>query len=535
MRNPLKKITIVFILVALLPVSFIVYELSSLNKNEKIIREIYQNQLDAILYSVNQYSDDVISNWANRFGIALAEERTQEDSLRGIESVLSQLSPIEYVYFSDLTNESKIYSVAMENDKKNDVKTVLDSVVRENTTRINRLITYKKSGFQKMELMDTIHTEKTVSIFFILNEGTAKFKLGVMGLDLRKFIQNTLGPKMQAIAQERFIIAAFHNNTDSLVYATASFMPSQELNSKPEVDDLVNDGSQKKSFWLLPGYYLSILLKGATINDLVQDRVRTSTAILIMLVIILAIGIAFLYLNIRREIHLAQAKSEFVSNVSHEIRTPLSLISMYAETLEMNRVSEEKKKEYHSVIAKETARLSRTVNRILNFSQIQANKKTYEAKPIQLNDLVAGVLQSYHFHLKDKGFECEFKKDDNVKIIFGDQESIIEAFINLVDNAIKYSQDKKQLTIRTGGDDRYSFIEVKDEGIGIKKKYQQEIFDQFFRAPTGDIHNTKGSGLGLTLVKKTMDAHRGKIKVESVPGNGSTFQLYFPIERTARS
>jgi two-component system phosphate regulon sensor histidine kinase PhoR len=203
---------------------------------------------------------------------------------------------------------------------------------------------------------------------------------------------------------------------------------------------------------------------------------------------------------------------------------------MYAETLEMNRVSEEKKKEYHSVIAKETARLSRTVNRILNFSQIQASKKTYEAKPIQLNNLVAGVLQSYHFHLNDNGFVCEFIKDDNLKIIFGDQESITEAFINLLDNAIKYSRDKKQLTIKTGGDDRYSFIEVKDEGIGIEKKYQHEIFDQFFRAPAGDVHNTKGSGLGLTLVKKTMDAHRGKIKVESVPAKGSTFRLYFPIE-----
>ncbi|HKZ37068.1 MAG TPA: HAMP domain-containing sensor histidine kinase [Chryseolinea sp.] len=529
MRNPLKKITIVFILVALLPVSFIVYELSSLNKNEKIIREIYQNQLDAILYSVNQYSDDVISSWANRFGIALADEKNREDSLSGIESVLNQLNAIQYLYFSDLADESVMYSVAIEDGRADNAQAMLDSIVRGNTTRINQLINYKKSGFQKMELLDTIHTEKIVSVFFILNEGAGKFSLGVMGLDLGKFIQNTLGPKMQAIAQERFTIAAFHENTDSLVYSTASSMPPQELN-RLEVGDLANDGSQKKSFWLLPGYYLSISLKGATINDLVRDRVRTTTGILILLIIILAFGIAFLYRNIRREIHLAQAKSEFVSNVSHEIRTPLSLISMYAETLEMNRVSEEKKKEYHSVIAKETARLSRTVNRILNFSQIQASKKTYEARPIQLNNLVAGVLQSYHFHLNDNGFVCEFIKYDNLKIIFGDQESITEAFINLLDNAIKYSRDKKQLTIKTGVDDRYSFIEVKDEGIGIEKKYQQEIFDQFFRAPAGDVHNTKGSGLGLTLVKKTMDAHRGKIKVESVPGNGSTFRLYFPLE-----
>jgi two-component system phosphate regulon sensor histidine kinase PhoR len=271
-------------------------------------------------------------------------------------------------------------------------------------------------------------------------------------------------------------------------------------------------------------------LPGATINDLVQERMTTSLIILGLLIAVLALGIWFLYRNIRREMYLAQAKSEFVSNVSHEIRTPLSLISMYAETLEMNRVSEEKKKEYHSVIAKETARLSGIVNRILNFSQIEANKKKYENKPLQLNDIVDEVLKSYYFHLKDKGFLCQFEKDVNLPVILGDRESIKEAFINLVDNAMKYSREKKVISIATGKDGKFSFVEVNDQGIGIAKKHQEEIFEQFYRAPTGDVHDTKGSGLGLTLVKKTMDAHRGKVKVESMPGKGSTFRLYFPIK-----
>jgi two-component system phosphate regulon sensor histidine kinase PhoR len=228
--------------------------------------------------------------------------------------------------------------------------------------------------------------------------------------------------------------------------------------------------------------------------------------------------------------YLAQAKSEFVSNVSHEIRTPLSLISMYAETLEMNRVPEEKKREYHHVIAAEAGRLSGIVNRILNFSRIQANKKTYQQKPIQLNDLVDSVLDSYIFHLKDKGFTYEIKKTSNLGLINGDPESITEAIMNLVDNGMKYSGQRKHISIQTGTEGKFSYVEVKDEGIGIPKKYQAEIFDQFYRAPTGDLHATKGSGLGLTLVKKTMDAHRGKIKVESALGRGSSFKLYFPIK-----
>jgi two-component system phosphate regulon sensor histidine kinase PhoR len=168
----------------------------------------------------------------------------------------------------------------------------------------------------------------------------------------------------------------------------------------------------------------------------------------------------------------------------------------------------------------------------LNFSKIQANKKTYDLKPLSLNDLVDDVLKTYFFHLKDKGFSCELVKEENSKNILGDKDSISEAFINLIDNAMKYSQERRSILIKTGSEGDFCFIEVKDEGMGIAKKHQNEIFDQFYRAPTGDVHNTKGSGLGLTLVKKTMDAHRGKIKVDSAPGKGSSFKLYFPIKKS---
>jgi two-component system phosphate regulon sensor histidine kinase PhoR len=527
MKNPLKRITTIFIVIALLPVGFILYELNSLTKNEKIVREIYQNQLDAILYSVNQYSDDVISSWANQLNIALMEEKNVYDSIRGIPSMLSQYGAIRYIYFSDLKNASIVYSSEGGNTENESVQVTLDSTVKHNQERINQLIDYEQAGFRKMELMDTLHTDRPVPVFFILRDNTPTYRIGALVIDLPEFIENTLGPKMQGISQEKFIIAAFRNDTDVLVYSTQAL---DEATALPASDE-----TQKKSFWLLPGYYLSISLAGATINDLVQERSTTSLIILGMLAVLLAFGIWFLHRNISREMYLAQAKSEFVSNVSHEIRTPLSLISMYAETLEMNRITEEKKQEYHSVIAKETARLSGIVNRILNFSQIQANKKTYDSKPVQLNALVEDLMRTYFFHLKDKGFTCQWIKDDNLKMISGDHESITEALINLIDNAIKYSQDKKHITIKTGVEGLSNFVEVTDEGIGIAKKHQEEIFDQFYRAPTGDVHNTKGSGLGLTLVKKTMQAHRGKIKVESTPGEGSTFRLYFPIKKETTS
>jgi two-component system, OmpR family, phosphate regulon sensor histidine kinase PhoR len=281
---------------------------------------------------------------------------------------------------------------------------------------------------------------------------------------------------------------------------------------------------------VLPGYYLGIKLKGATIDDLVQSRTGTTVTIIVLLTIILGSGIFFLYRNIRREIQLSQAKSEFVSNVSHEIRTPLSLIGMFAETLDTGRVTtEEKKKEYYSIISKETTRLSRIVNRILNFSQMDANKKRFNFVPLQLNDLCKNILETYFYHFQEKGFEFKFEPAEDLGLIQGDRESISEAIINLLDNAIKYSGENKHVTLRTGRDYNFRFVEVADQGIGIARRHHHEIFEQFFRAPTGDIHTTKGSGLGLTLVKKIMEAHHGVVTVDSTPGKGSTFRLKFPV------
>ena len=132
MRNPLKRIIAAFILIALLPVGFILFELNALTGNEKIVREIYQNQLDAILYSINQYSDDVIGSWANRFNIALMEEKNVGDSLKGIPAVLNQFGAVRYLYCSDSKNMSKVFGTEANEAEGKIVQKRLDSLVRKN-------------------------------------------------------------------------------------------------------------------------------------------------------------------------------------------------------------------------------------------------------------------------------------------------------------------------------------------------------------------------------------------------------------------
>ena len=525
----LRRIVIVFILIALLPAVFLVYELAELNKNENIVRETYQNQLDAILYSVNQYSDDIISSWAT-----LIRKERQElpdpDFEARLKDIIIQTDVVRYIFMSDLNGKSVAYQLFEYDPSPEEVRKKLDQVIEQQSVQCERLIQYAQTGFRKMQAIDTPVYGESIPILFALDNHTEDYRIGVIVVDLPTLNKNNLAPKMQAISQGKMVISAFRLADDSLIYSTDPTQMTVEARADAtQFKDLMI----KKDFWILPGYYVGINLIGATLEDLVRERTTTSMAILGVLAFIFAGGIYFLYSNIRREIYLSQAKSEFVSNVSHEIRTPLSLIGMFAETLESGRVNtEEKKKEYYSIISKESSRLSRIVNRILNFSQLDANKKTFNFQPVQVNDLCADVLKMYIHPMEEKGFTFEFSPDPKALSIRADRESISEVMVNLLDNAVKYSRDNKKIRIITGIQDKYTFIAVKDNGIGIAKNHQRDIFDQFYRAPTGDVHTTKGSGLGLALVKKIVQAHNGDIKVDSAPDRGSTFTVYFPFINT---
>ena len=216
---------------------------------------------------------------------------------------------------------------------------------------------------------------------------------------------------------------------------------------------------------------------------------------LVSLLVLLMVGAGwFIFRTVRQEMALAQLKSDFVSNISHELRTPLALIRMYAETLEMGRIpNEERKSEYYRIIGQESERLTHLVNNILNFSRIEAGKKAYHLQPVVLNDIVEHVLESYRFHLENKGFTLETNLSQSLPEIQGDMDALSEAVINLVDNAVKYSETEHWVNIATGLENGQVFVEISDRGIGIPPKEQQRIFEKFHRASDALVHNTKGS------------------------------------------
>ncbi len=282
---------------------------------------------------------------------------------------------------------------------------------------------------------------------------------------------------------------------------------------------------------VFPGLMLAIKLRGTTLAAIGERFARTSLLTLAALSLILAGGITLTYRNVTKEMALARLKSDFVSNVSHELRTPLSLIRLYAETLEMGRLTHpEKYQEYYCIIRKESERLTSLINNILDFSRIEAGRKEYDFRETDMRELVRNTLDSYRYQIEQNGFVFEEKIDD-VPPMRVDREAMARSLLNLVNNALKYSQDRKFIGVNLYRDNGSVKLEVVDQGIGIPHQEQNKIFEKFYRVGDPLVHNTKGSGLGLSLVRHIVQAHGGDVSVDSAPGQGSKFTIVLPVKQ----
>jgi two-component sensor histidine kinase len=297
---------------------------------------------------------------------------------------------------------------------------------------------------------------------------------------------------------------------------------------KPEVEHTVEAG--------FPGLVLATKYHGTSVQALSGHFLKTSYLILTCLSVFMIGGMVLSYRSVNKEVALAKLKSDFVSNVSHELRTPLSLIRLYAETLEMGRLSNpDKYQEYYQIIRKESERLTTLINNILDFSKIEAGKKAYDFRETDVAELVRTTLDSYRYQIEQNGFALEEHIEDNLPKINADREALARSLLNLVNNAVKYSSDEKSLAVKLCRRNGSVNMEVIDHGIGIPRAEHSKIFEKFYRVSDPLVHNTKGSGLGLSLVRHVVEAHGGRVWVESIPGKGSKFSIELPINADSRS
>jgi two-component system phosphate regulon sensor histidine kinase PhoR len=514
MSSSLRKIGLLILVVVILPVLvFSVFEIGNLRRNEKVIQDIYRNQLDAILFSVNQYSDDIVSNLASRVENSL--NNYKPDTVAELNRLINEFpAAVSLIQFD---NNLEYLSSVPYSYRDSTILSEIITRLGSNGKTLQQLQTYIREGYRKIETIGKAGRDMQLIIFYTLIKD--QYIINVLIIDPVKLISQVLDPKIQEIAKDKFYIVAYRAGED------LPFYTSNKQYNPGKIDD-------KEPFWLLKDYLMGIELKDFTIADLARDRTKRNLILVVLMDAVLLFGTWLIFRNVKRQVELSQMKSDFVSNVSHEIRTPLSLISMYIETLEMGRVkSAEKIKEYYNVILNETSRLSGIVNRILSFSQIESNKRKYIFGETLINEVVENAALTFRYSLENKGFSYSFTPGENLPVIMADREAVADAFVNLVDNAMKYSLENKVISVRTGKYENYVYVEVEDHGVGISEKDQKYIFDKFYRVTEMNLANkVKGSGLGLAIVKHIMDIHKGRIYVKSTPGSGSLFRLLFPVK-----
>ncbi|HET8946856.1 MAG TPA: HAMP domain-containing sensor histidine kinase [Candidatus Polarisedimenticolia bacterium] len=259
----------------------------------------------------------------------------------------------------------------------------------------------------------------------------------------------------------------------------------------------------------------------------VNFAINASLLLLLGGALVISLGLALRAAD--RMMRLSTMKTDFVSNVSHELRTPLASIRVFAELLRLGRVqTPEKVREYGEYIERESRRLSRLIENILDFSRIESGRKTYSFAPTDVRQVVEGVLQSFDVHLRHHGFTVRLVVDRPLPEVLADADALGQAVHNLLDNAVKFSGDAREIEVTLAGGAGEVTIAVRDRGVGIPRDEQAKIFDRFHRVSTGLVHEVKGSGLGLSLVQHIVTVHGGRVTVESEPGRGSTFTLHLP-------
>jgi signal transduction histidine kinase len=259
--------------------------------------------------------------------------------------------------------------------------------------------------------------------------------------------------------------------------------------------------------------------------------VRRTLALLIVAALgAIACGGWIVVADARRQMALAQQKTDFVSNVSHELKTPLTSIRMFAELMQ-NGAGEAKRTQYLRIIMFEAERLTRLINNVLDFARLERGQKQFEKRPLDLHALIARTWESHELHLRESGFVTRWEAAPPPYPVLGDADALAQILVNLLSNAEKYCGDRKEVELRTTIEGSHVCVHVLDRGLGVPPGQEQKIFEAFHRAHDSLASGIQGSGLGLTLAQRLAREHDGEITCAPREGGGSEFTLRLPLAR----
>ncbi|HEY3053825.1 MAG TPA: HAMP domain-containing sensor histidine kinase [Thermoanaerobaculia bacterium] len=280
----------------------------------------------------------------------------------------------------------------------------------------------------------------------------------------------------------------------------------------------------------LQAYAIRALVRTAYVGSGWENQRAISLAVSLVALTLMAVGAFLAIRGLNQEAETMKLRGALIANVSHELRTPLAMIRLGAETLKRGaKLSEKERRDIEEQVLREVLHLSHLVENVLDVARMQnQTARALAFTPVQPRDLVTNLMSSYESWIRSKGFTISVDIEEGIESQMWDRDAVSRAVLNLIDNAMKYSDDEKQIDISVRQTAEDVMIEVKDRGIGIDSRDLGRIFDPYYRAQFSDTQTRRGAGLGLTLVQQIAASHGGRVEVESQPGAGSTFRLLLP-------
>ncbi len=320
-----------------------------------------------------------------------------------------------------------------------------------------------------------------------------------------------------------YAVKSYNNGEEKIAFKSDGYKNNRK--NEHQTPLFINDfGSQKPN-------YLKLYFPGS------RKKFLQSTSSMVyptFILVALIIGIfAYTIAVILRQKKLSAIKNDFINNMTHELKTPISTISLASQMLRDESVNNSKSTidRISGVIFEESKRLSMQVEKVLQTAIFNEGRLKLKFKALDLHEIINTVVSSFELKAHSLGGQIIIQNNAKEHSIYGDEVHVTNVLFNLLDNAVKYCKDDPIIEIKTDNDDDKIVVRVKDNGIGIAREHQKNIFERFYRVPTGNIHDVKGFGLGLHYVSKIIEAHKGSIKVESALGKGSEFIIFIPLKK----
>lgn len=345
---------------------------------------------------------------------------------------------------------------------------------------------------------------------------------------------------LETLLKREFYDQSIHQNfqygiydcfTDSIVFGNLIKFTKDSLYA-PVSDTLTGITSPQLS-WKKDGHYFTVYFPDMVNKSMEATEMLGSPWIFMVIIVsVVLLFFAFAVSIIVKQKRLSEVKTDFINNMTHELKTPISTIALSSDMLMRGDFSNdpEKLQRYASIIFKENKRLENQVERVLNVAKMDKETLHLKKDGLNIHELLEEVQENFAFTQTDKGGDIQLDLQATEANIIADPVHISNVVYNLLDNAVKYCEVEPSIRVKTSNADKGLLLEISDNGIGIRRENLKQIFDKFYRVPTGNIHNVKGFGLGLYYVKIIIEQHGGRVQVKSTPGKGTVFTIWLPLK-----